>query len=87
MINPSDNPAEEFIRQLKKALLPSFLNEIPDDYFQPGHEEELKKRVIEIIDACLVRDKVPIGRQLRLRFIESVMADITAGRKRFFDGP
>ena len=79
-----ESPAEEFIRQFKASLLIDLIREIPDELFRPGRVEELKARVIEIVDARLIRDKVPIGRQLRLRMIESLLADIErGGRERF----
>jgi hypothetical protein len=60
------------------------IKEIPDDFFQPGREAGLGKRVEKIVDARLVRDKVPIGRKLRVQLIQSLMTDIASAQKERF---
>jgi hypothetical protein len=81
MADPAENAAEQFIHRYKEGLRPTFVKEIPDDLFQPGHEAELGKRIVQIVDARLVSDKVPIGRRLRLDLIDSIMTDIVSAQK------
>jgi len=83
---PPPDAAEEFLSEAKKTLLPILIREIPDELFQPPREAELKNRVMKIVDAWLVQNRVPIGRQLRLKLLESIFADIArASRERFGD--
>jgi hypothetical protein len=84
MATPEEGAADQFIRSFKEHLRPCLVREIPDDLFQPGHEAELGKRVEGIVDARLVRDKVPIGRKLRIQLIESLMTDISLAKKERF---
>lgn len=80
----SIDPADQFIIDAKKALLPVLTQEIPEVLFKLERESELKKKVVEILDVWLVREKVPIGRQLRLKLLDSILADIArASRERF----
>jgi hypothetical protein len=71
-----ETAAEKFVRQMKVALRPDLIRDVPDEFFQPGQESHLRRRVMEVVDLRLVRDKVPIGRQLRVALLESIMADI-----------
>jgi len=80
----NEDAADAFVRHFKPSLRPDLLKGVPDDLFQPGREQELGKRVVEIVDARLIKDKVPIGRQLRVYLITSLMADITASQKERF---
>jgi hypothetical protein len=82
MANHPDDLADEFIRQFKQAILPSLIRQLPDELFHPGHEVELRRRIVEIIEARLASDKIPIGWHLRMKFIESVIADIVLDHKR-----
>jgi len=77
----ANDAAERFIRDMKVALRPDLINDVPDEFFELGREAELSRRVMEVIDARLNSDKIPIGRQLRLRLIESIMADISRARE------
>ena len=57
---------------------------IPDELFHPGQESMLVRRIEEIVDRKIKLDKIPVGHQLKCRFLESLMADITnASRERF----
>jgi hypothetical protein len=79
--------AAEFIRQFKKLIFATLVREIPDEALHAGHEQELECCVQRIVDARLIADKVPIGRQLRLKLIESILEDIQrGGRERFAGG-
>jgi hypothetical protein len=84
MSAPEESAAEQFIRVFKEQLRPGLLKGISDEFFQPGREAELGRRVEQIVDARLIRDKVPIGRKLRIQFIESLIADIAAAQKERF---
>jgi Trp operon repressor len=78
--------AEQFIQLAKEKLREEMARAIPDELFQPSREAELKRRVETIVDAWLIRDKVPIGRQLRIKLLESILADIARGsRERWGD--
>jgi hypothetical protein len=76
---PPLDAAEQFLRDAKQTLAPILAREIPADLLRYGHEAELKQRVGNILDDWLKREKVPIGRQLRLKLLESITADL--GRK------
>ncbi len=81
---PPRDAADEFILLAKAKLREEMAREIPDELFQPFREADLHRRVESIVDAWLVRDKVPIGRQLRLALLKSIFADIAqASRERF----
>jgi hypothetical protein len=78
---PAPDAAQQFIIDAKKLLLPALVRDIPGKLFEAGQEEVLKKRVAEIVDEYLRRDKIPIGRQLRLKLLESIFADIERARR------
>jgi hypothetical protein len=78
--------ATEFIRQFKKLIFDTLVREIPDEAFHSGHEQELGRCVERIVDARLIADKVPIGRQLRVKLIESILEDIQRGGRERFSG-
>jgi hypothetical protein len=73
---PPDDAAEPFLERAKQVLLPIFVREISEELFQPARGAELKQRVEQIVDAWLVREQVPIGRQLRLALLQSIFADM-----------
>ena len=82
--HPPRDAGDEFIEMVKPKLREEMAREIPDELFHPSHEAEMKRRVEAIVDAWLVRDKVPIGRQLRLALLKSILADIAqVSRERF----
>ncbi len=84
--HPPPDAAEQFLREAKETLRPILARELPDELLQPTREAEMKQRVTIIIDAWLTQNKVPIGRQLRLKLLESIFADIArATRERFGD--
>jgi hypothetical protein len=85
MVQSSD-AAEEFLRQFKKIIFDTLVREIPDEALQSGHEAELGRCVERIVDARLIADKIPIGRQLRKKLIESILADIQRGGRELFSG-
>jgi len=83
---PSPDAFEVFLRQFKEALSDALIREIPDAALHSGHEAELGRCVERIVDARLIADKVPIGRQGRKRVIESILQDIQRGGRERFSG-
>jgi len=57
---------------------------LPEIAFEAGREEELKRRIVVILDERLATDKIPLGQQLRNKLIESIMADIVVAQKERF---
>jgi hypothetical protein len=76
---PPPEAFDEFIRQFKALLFGTLAREIPEQAFRPGQEAELRRCVERIVDARLIADKVPIGRQGRKKIIDSILADIGQG--------
>ena len=76
MAGSHEDAATRFLRMFKDSIRPVLVQRLPDALFQRGSENELKRRIVEIVDERLTADQVPIGRQLRLKLIESIWADI-----------
>jgi hypothetical protein len=81
---PGEDAAEQFMRIFKDQMREVLALRLPDDLFQPGREQELERSIEQIVDMRLTADKVPIGRQLRIRLIESLMADVARASKERF---
>ena len=82
---PGEGAADHFIRVFREFIRPELVETISDNLFLPGRERELGQRVMQVVDARLIADKVPIGRKLRVKLIESLMADIERARKERFE--
>ena len=78
---------EEFVRQFKKDFFDSLAHQIPAEALRPGHEAELEHCLERLVDARLIANQIPVGRQGRKRLIELICADIqSADRERFAGG-
>ena len=82
----SSDAFEEFLAQFKRVLFDTLIREIPHAVLHPGHEAELGRCVERIVDARLIADQVPIGRQGRKKVIESILEDIQRGGRELFSG-
>jgi aspartyl-tRNA synthetase len=68
--------AREFIRQFKAQLIPYLSQALEAKYFEEGNKEALKTRIVELVDARLTADKVPIGKQLRIKLLDDIVEDM-----------
>jgi aspartyl-tRNA synthetase len=68
--------AQEFVTQFKKVLIPYLVQALEPKYFEEGNKEALKARIIELVDERLTADKVPIGRQLRVKLLGDIVEDM-----------
>jgi aspartyl-tRNA synthetase len=65
--------AQEFVDQFTKVLLPYLIQKIEPNLTEKGNEAALKSRIEELVDERLVADKVPIGRQLRIKLLNDIV--------------
>jgi aspartyl-tRNA synthetase len=85
---PQQDVAKEFVKQFKAQLIPYLVQTLDPEFVLKGEKEALKAKIIELVDARLTADKVPIGRQLRIKLldeiIESMLTKPTAGQSVIF---
>jgi pilus assembly protein CpaF len=70
------NAAQEFVMQFKKQLLPFLVQALDPKLLERGNENALKKRIEELVDERLTADKVPIGRQLRVKLLGDIIDEM-----------
>ncbi len=68
--------AQEFVMQFKKQLLPFLVQALDPKLLERGNEGALKKRIEELVDERLTADKVPIGRQLRVKLLGDIIDEM-----------
>ena len=68
--------AQEFVMQFKKQLLPYLVQALDPKLLERGNEGALKKRIEELVDERLTADKVPIGRQLRVKLLGDIIDEM-----------
>ena len=68
--------AQEFVMQFKKQLLPFLVQALDPKLLERGNENALKKRIEELVDERLTADKVPIGRQLRVKLLGDIIDEM-----------
>ena len=68
--------AQEFVMQFKKTLLPYLVQALDPKLLERGNEGALKKRIEELVDERLTADKVPIGRQLRVKLLGDIIDEM-----------
>ena len=68
--------AQEFIMQFKKQLLPYLVQAIDPKLLERGNENSLKARIEQLVDERLTADKVPIGRQLRVKLLGDIIDEM-----------
>jgi len=68
--------AQEFVMQFKKQLLPYLVQALDTKLLERGNEGALKKRIEELVDERLTADKVPIGRQLRVKLLGDIIDEM-----------
>ena len=68
--------AQEFVMQFKKQLLPYLVQQLDPKLLERGNEAALKKRIEELVDERLTADKVPIGRQLRVKLLGDIIDEM-----------
>src|SRR5271155_1473279 len=68
--------AQEFVMQFKKQLLPFLVQSLDPKLLERGNENALKKRIEELVDERLTADKVPIGRQLRVKLLGDIIDEM-----------
>ena len=68
--------AQEFVMQFKKQLLPFLVQSLDPKLLERGNEGALKKRIEELVDERLTADKVPIGRQLRIKLLGDIIDEM-----------
>jgi len=68
--------AQEFVMQFKKQLLPFLVQSLDPKLLERGNEGALKKRIEELVDERLTADKVPIGRQLRVKLLSDIIDEM-----------
>jgi hypothetical protein len=78
MAHPSSDPADDFIIQIKKNLLPHILAEVDTRLIdlQSGNEEDLKKRLEEVFEEKLQSANIPLGRKIRERALEMIISEV-----------
>src|SRR6202012_4942672 len=62
--------------QFKKQLLPYLVQALDPKLLERGNEAALKKRIEELVDERLTADKVPIGRQLRVKLLGDIIDEM-----------
>jgi pilus assembly protein CpaF len=72
---PSD-PAAEFVMQFKKQVLPYLIQMIDPKLLEKGNESALRQRIEQLVDERLTADKVPIGRQLRVKLLGDIIDEM-----------
>jgi pilus assembly protein CpaF len=68
--------AQEFVMQFKKQLLPYLVQQLDPKLLERGNEAALKNRIEELVDERLTADKVPIGRQLRVKLLGDIIDEM-----------
>jgi aspartyl-tRNA synthetase len=80
--------AVEFVKEFKKQLIPYLVQALDPELIMKGETDVLKAKITELVDARLTADKVPIGRQLRIKLlgeiIESLLNKPTTGQTVIF---
>jgi pilus assembly protein CpaF len=70
------DPAAEFVMQYKKSLLPYLIQNLDPKLLEKGGEGPLKARIEQLTDEKLTLDKVPIGRQLRVKLLGDIIDEM-----------
>lgn len=70
------DPVADFIIQYKKTLLPFIIPQIEPRLLEKGQEDSLKGRIEQLVDEKLTADKVPVGRQLRVRLLTDIIDEM-----------
>src|SRR6201999_4582674 len=65
-----------FVMQFKKQLLPYLVQQLDPKLLERGNEAALKHRIEELVDERLTADKVPIGRQLRVKLLGDIIDEM-----------
>jgi pilus assembly protein CpaF len=68
--------AQEFVMQFKKQLLPFLVQALDPKLLERGNENALKGRIEQLVDERLTADKVPIGRQLRVKLLSDIIDEM-----------
>jgi aspartyl-tRNA synthetase len=68
--------AREFIFQFKRHAIPYLVQALEEKYFAEENKEALKARIVELINERLTADKVPIGRDLRIKLLDEIVEDM-----------
>jgi pilus assembly protein CpaF len=71
------DPTQEFVMQFKKQLLPHLVQALDPKLLEKGNENALKLRIEQLVDERLTADKVPIGRQLRVKLLSDIIDEMT----------
>ena len=74
--NAQPDAAQEFVMQFKKQLLPYLVQQLDPKLLERGNEAALKHRIEELVDERLTADKVPIGRQLRVKLLGDIIDEM-----------
>src|SRR5271169_3628301 len=75
-VSSQPDAAQEFVMQFKKQLLPYLVQALDPKLLERGNEGALKKRIEELVDERLTADKVPIGRQLRVKLLGDIIDEM-----------
>src|SRR5471032_72683 len=75
-VSSQPDAAQEFVMQFKKQLLPFLVQALDPQLLERGNEGALKKRIEELVDERLTADKVPIGRQLRVKLLGDIIDEM-----------
>jgi pilus assembly protein CpaF len=67
---------QEFVMQFKKQLLPFLVQSLEPKLLEKGNENALKARIEQLVDERLTADKVPIGRQLRVKLLSDIIDEM-----------
>jgi pilus assembly protein CpaF len=73
---PVPDAAQEFVMQFKKQLLPYLIQSIEPRLLERGNDAALKARIEQLVDERLTADKVPIGRQLRVKLLGDIIDEM-----------
>ncbi|MEM1058945.1 MAG: ATPase, T2SS/T4P/T4SS family [Verrucomicrobiota bacterium] len=68
--------AQEFVMQFKKQLLPFLVQSLDPKLLEDGNQNALKARIEQLVDERLTADKVPIGRQLRVKLLSDIIDEM-----------
>ncbi len=74
------NAAQEFVKHFKAALIPYLVQALEPTLLERGNESAMKARIIELVDERLAADKVPIGKQLRVKLMGDIIDNIVYAR-------
>jgi pilus assembly protein CpaF len=70
------DPAQEFIMQFKKQLLPYLVQALDPKLLERGNENALKARIEQLVEEKLSTEKLPIGRQLKVKLLGDIIDEM-----------